>query len=131
EDPAQTFTVEKKVVTPGDPKIGTTVAVDGSADKVLPLTGGTVVDTVAFENLTVGQEYELNGEVRTAPAGVDTGITATATFTPETAGGTTEVTFTLTAAQAQEYAGQDLVVYEYLYQDDELIAKHTDPTDEA
>ena len=31
---------------PADPWIGTSVAVDGSDDKVLPLTGGTVVDTV-------------------------------------------------------------------------------------
>src|SRR5699024_10847256 len=61
---------------PDDPSIGTTVAVDGSDDKVLPLTGGTVIDTVAYEGLTPGETYQLDGEVRTAPAGEETGITA-------------------------------------------------------
>lgn len=80
---------------PVEPEIGTTVAVEGNPDKVPALTGGTVIDTVAYKGLTPGKTYTLTGEVRTSPAGEQTGITATATFTPEAATGTTTVTFTI------------------------------------
>ncbi|WP_337110792.1 VaFE repeat-containing surface-anchored protein, partial [Prescottella equi] len=95
------------------------------------MTGGTVVDTVAYQGLTPGQTYDLTGEVRAAPAGERTGITATASFTAESASGTTAVTFEITADQATEYAGQDLVVFEYLTLDGAAVAEHTDPTDQA
>lgn len=91
-------------VTPIDPSIGTTVAVDCSDEKVLPLTGGTVTD-IAYEGLTAGETYVMNGEIRTAPAGEETGITATAEFTPENTSGTTTVSFEITAEQVAEYAG--------------------------
>src|SRR5690625_3470638 len=113
------------------PSIGTTVAVDGSDDKVLPLTGGTVIDTVAYEGLETGVEYTLTGEIRTAPDGEETGITATATFTPEEADGTTTVEFEISAEDIAAYAGQNLVVYEYLTLNGEPVADHTDPEDEA
>ena len=113
------------------PSIGTTVAVDGSDDKVLPLTGGTVIDTVAYEGLETGVEYTLTGEIRTAPDGEETGITATATFTPEEANGETTVEFVITAEDIAAYAGQNLVVYEYLTLNGEPVADHTDPEDEA
>src|SRR5699024_2582285 len=114
-DGEQTYTVEEEHGAPGpDPSNGTSVAVDGSDAKVLPLTGGTVVDTVSFEGLTAGETYDLAGEVRTAPAGDETGITASAEFTPEAASGTTTVTFEITGEHVAEYAGQDLVVFEYL-----------------
>ncbi|MET8317464.1 collagen-binding domain-containing protein, partial [Rhodococcus erythropolis] len=118
-------------VVPGERTIGTTVSVPGSADKVLPLTGGTVTDTVAYTGLTPGTAYTLSGDIRTAPAGTATGITATASFTPENSSGTTAVTFTITADQVAEYAGQDLVVFEYLTLGGAPVAEHTDPTDTA
>ncbi|UCR87851.1 VaFE repeat-containing surface-anchored protein [Mycetocola spongiae] len=131
KDQAQTFTVAKQPLKVVDPKIGTTVAVDGSQVKVLPLTGGTVIDTVAYEGLTPGTKYELAGEVRTAPAGEKTGIVASAEFTPTTAAGTTTVEFVITADQVAAYAGQDLVVFEYLTADGQPVAEHTDPKDQA
>src|SRR5699024_5909256 len=85
----------------------------------------------AYEGLTPGETYQLDGEVRTAPAGEETGITATAQFTPEEESGTTTVTFTITAEQVADYAGQDLVVFEYLTLDGEPVAEHTDPEDQA
>src|SRR5699024_436606 len=114
-DEAQTFTVAE--ADPADPWIGTSVAVDGSDEKVLPLTGGTVIDTVRYQNLEAGKTYELRGELRVAPTGEATGITAEKTFTPDSADGTTEVTCELSAEQAEQSAGLDLVVYEYLYLD--------------
>lgn len=41
------------------------------------------------------------------------------------------MTFTITADQVANYTGQALVVYEYLTLDDEPIAEHTDPEDQA
>ncbi len=113
------------------PVIGTTVSVAGSDVKVLPLTGGSVVDTVAFEGLTPGVEYELQGSVRTPGDGADTGISAFASFVPEAAQGSVDVTFEITGEQVAEYAGQSLVVFEFLSVGGELVAEHADPDDEA
>lgn len=117
--------------SPTEPSIGTTVAVVGSDDKVLPLAGGTVIDTVTYAGLTPGETYRLSGELRTSPAGESTGITASAEFTPETASGTATVTFEINAQQAAAYAGQALVVFEYLTLNGEPVAEHTDPEDGA
>lgn len=114
-----------------DPSIGTTVAVAGSDAKVLPLTGGTVIDTVAYENLTVGVEYTLEGELFVAATGVSTKLTASATFTPSASNGSTTVTFTLSAEDVAAFAGQDLVVFEYLSLDGDPVAEHADLDDEA
>lgn len=111
------------------PRIGTTVTVQGSPNKVLPLSGGAVIDTVGYEGLIPGETYVLSGEIHTAPGGTSTGITATATFTPDATSGTTTVTFAITAEQAAAYAGQDLVVFEYLTLGGSPVAEHTDPTD--
>jgi len=113
-----------------EPRIGTTVAVVGSDVKVLPLTGGTVVDRVAYEGLTPGVEHVVTGTIRTAPDGTDTGITASTTFTPTEASGTVEVTFEITAEQVAGLAGRDLVVFEHVTVDGRPIAEHADPTDE-
>nr|NLD40944.1 VaFE repeat-containing surface-anchored protein [Actinomycetales bacterium] len=131
KDDAQSFVVDEKPEPQPEPSIGTTVSVTGSDAKVLPLTGGEVIDTVKFENLTPGTTYTLKGEVRTAPAGETTGITAYAKFLAKEANGYAFVTFTISADDVAAYAGQDLVVYEYLYLEGELAADHTDPTDEA
>lgn len=112
-----------------EPQIGTTVSVQGSANKVLPLSGGTVIDTVGYEGLIPGETYVLTGEIHTAPGGTSTGITGTATFTPDATSGTATVTFAITAEQAAAYAGQDLVVFEYLTLGGSPVAEHTDPTD--
>ncbi|TQM97216.1 hypothetical protein FB476_2120 [Ornithinimicrobium humiphilum] len=114
-----------------DPRIATTVSVPGSEGKVVPFTGGTLVDTVAYEDLTPGVEYTLDGQVRVVADGSATGIVASATFVPESASGTVEVTFEITGEQAAEYAGQALVVFEYLKAGGELVAEHADLEDEA
>lgn len=117
-----------------EPWIGTTVAVDGTDDKILPLTGGTVTDTVAYENLDPDTSYELRGEIHDVDTGDSTHITAETTFTPEAADGTVDVTFDIDADQITDYAGRDLVVFEYLATSedpDTVIAEHTDLHDEA
>ncbi|WP_344100198.1 VaFE repeat-containing surface-anchored protein, partial [Myceligenerans crystallogenes] len=126
-DPAQTFTVAE---LPLVPEIATSVAVAGTDDKVMPLTGGDLVDTVSYAGLTAGTEYVLSGTVMTS-GGTSTGIVASRTFTPAESSGTVEVTFTLVADDVAAYAGQSLVVFEELGLADEVVAEHEDLTDPA
>ena len=116
------------------PAIGTSVSVEGSQDKVLPVSGGTVVDTVSFEGLTPGTEYVVSGTVMAFGEDgsvVATDMTGSASFTPESAVGTVDVTFTVSAEQAAAYAGQSLVVFEKVTAGGDLVASHEDPEDEA
>ena len=55
-------------------------------------------------------------------------VTAEVEFTPESAGGTVELTYTL---DASTLAGTTIVVFETLYSDGVEIAAHTDINDEA
>ncbi|WP_053543967.1 VaFE repeat-containing surface-anchored protein [Corynebacterium deserti] len=133
DDEEQTFWVERT------PEIGTKAVVTGYPDNILPLTGGEVVDTVSYTDLRPNTEYVLNGEimhVSAAGAVNATGIEGTATFTTPAAAagesyvsGTAEVTFTISAAQAEEYAGEKLVVFEELFLGTTKIAEHRDATD--
>lgn len=43
------------------PAIGTSAVDRSDGDKILPHTGGTVIDKVAYEGLEVGAEYTVNG----------------------------------------------------------------------
>lgn len=119
-----------------DPVIGTSVAVEGSDVKVLPVSGGIVIDTVTYEGLTVGQKYILEGELFTK-AGVATGIKGSQEFTAEAADGSVAVAFEISADQIAEYAGQKLVAFESLFElnddvkSEDPVAEHRDVEDEA
>ncbi|AGN17905.1 VaFE repeat-containing surface-anchored protein [Corynebacterium glutamicum] len=134
EDEAQTFTVDELPVA--DPVIGTSVAVEGSDVKVLPVSGGTVIDTVTYEGLTVGQKYILEGELFTK-AGVATGIKGSREFIAEAADGSVAVAFEISADQIAEYAGEKLVAFESLFElnddvkSEDPVAEHRDVEDEA
>ena len=115
------------------PGIGTTAkeAVSGTkfgkADKI------TLVDTVSYRNLTPGTEYILKGILMDKETGesVKVGgqeVTAEATFKPEEASGTADVTF---AFDASSLAGHTLVVFEELFQTEASVAEHKDITDEG
>lgn len=106
------------------------VAVDGNTTKVLPATGGSITDTVSYTGLDKGTRYTLDGKVVTA-SGTDTGVQATVTFVAEASSGTVAVPFTFSAEQAASYAGQSLVVFEYLSQDGTAVAQHADLSDLA
>lgn len=120
--------------------IGTTLvdATDGD-NIILPSTETTVVDTVTYENLIPGKEYELTGTLMTIDeaTGQETPlydaqgneVTATTTFVPNNSYGTTEVEFTFDSTELAE--GQKVVAFEYLYKDDVLVATHADIDDES
>lgn len=113
-----------------EPEIGSSVAVEGTDDKVLPVGGGTVIDTVNYSGLTAGAEYVVVSTVMTAD-GTSTGVTAETTLTPTEASGTLDVPLTFTAEQAQADAGRPLVVFEVLTLDGTRVAAHEDLADEA
>ncbi len=141
DDAAQTFWVEEPEI-----EIGTTAEVTGSSDNILPITGGEVVDTVAYTNLKPNTEYRLDGEIMHVDENgtvTSTGVNASTTFTtdPAAAGefyvsGTADVTFQISGAVAVEYGGEKLVVFEQLFNPasptpEEPIATHEDPEDPA
>ena len=114
------------------PKIGTTATVDGqhTAD---PTGEITIVDVVEYTGLTPGETYTVSGVLMDKATGntllVDGAeVTAEVEFTPESADGTVELTYTL---DASTLAGTTIVVFETLYSDGVEIAAHTDINDEA
>ncbi len=132
---------EEPEVPSVDPAIGTSAEVtEGAAEdaeKTVSRDGGVITDTVTFGGLKPETEYTMSGELQTAE-GESTGITTAVTFTTPaaeddetTVDGSVELTYEISAEQAQQYAGQSLVVVEQLFLDDELVASHVDLNDKA
>jgi len=109
------------------PAIGTVLTDVADGDHTLPATGGTAVDTIAYENLTPGVEYTATGELVRATDGTTTGITGSTTFTPTSPSGTATVRFDIPSG----YAGQRLVAFESLFEagSSTAAAVHRDLTD--
>ncbi len=118
------------------PGVKTTARDGADDDKTLATKGNVVViDTVSYSNLVVGREYMVTGHLvnkATGEALVVNGekVTASTTFTAETADGTVDVTFTF---DATDVAAGDYVVFEQLYdvETGALIASHEDVNDES
>ena len=121
-----------EITEPEKPTLGTTATVDGqhTAD---PTGEITIVDVVEFTGLIPGETYTVSGVLMDKATGepllVDGAeVTAEVEFTPESADGTVELTYTL---DASALAGTTIVVFETLYSDGVEIAAHTDINDEA
>lgn len=96
----------------------------------------TIVDTVLYENVMPGYEYQLRGELinrRTGEA-VTTSkgekITAEITFIPEDFAGSVDVTFTFDAIDAK-LEGEVTVCYETLLVNNIELADHKDKNDKG
>ena len=133
---------EGQTVTIIPPRIGTTAADGFDGDKtVVADSETTVVDTVSYTNLIPGKEYTLSGtlmvkgtddegNVTEEPLTVNgEPVTAETTFTPETADGTVDVTFTFDSSALTE--GTEIVAFESLTRGDVELAAHADINDEA
>lgn len=88
----------------------------------------TIVDKVTYQNLIPGEEYTIKGILMDRSTGApllleETEIKAETTFTPEKAAGTAEVEFTF---QAGSLKNKELVVFEKLYINGEVLAAHED-----
>ena len=113
-------------------EIGTKAAdkVDGDQD-VSEDVEMTIVDTVAYTNLTPGKEYVMKGVLMDKSTGeplvVDgKEVRSELTFTPEEPNGEVALEFTF---DADGMAGTTVVVFETLYRNDKEIAVHADIED--
>lgn len=94
----------------------------------------TLVDTVTYDNLVIGNTYTLNGvlmDKETGEAVEDSEgneITATIEFTPETNDGSVSLEFVF---DASELAGKTVVAFEEVTREDFTVAVHQDINDEA
>lgn len=115
------------------PKVGTT-AKDGKTKTHTgnATTDATIVDTVKYENLVVGKKYTVSGYLMVK----DTNkpflingkkVTASTTFTAESANGTVDLTYKFDATALK---GKDIVVFEDVYYKDIKVATHADINDE-
>ena len=120
----------------GVPEIGTTATVNGE-HTAEPAEEVTVVDTVTYKNLKVGETYKVSGVLMDKETGepllVGEGeeqaqVIAEVEFTPTSSEGTVELTYTL---DASALAGEAVVVFETLYQDNKEVASHADLEDEG
>lgn len=137
-DKGQTVTVENP-----KPGIGTTAKDGADGDKIITAAAeSTIVDTVEYTNLIPGEEYVLTGALYVKHVNDDGTVTeeplldadgnpvsGKTTFTPETASGSAEVTFTFDASAIPD--GTELVAFETLFHNGEVIAVHADITDEG
>ena len=133
EDKAQTVTVKHPFIT--------TSALDGiDGDKNIVTDDETViVDTVKYSGLIPGKEYTLKGAMQVKKSDEDGNltaeplevdgepVTAETTFTPETASGEVEVTFTFDSRAIADKT--DIVVFESLERTGVEIASHADIED--
>ena len=116
----------------GIPEIGTTALVDGE-HVAEPAEEVTITDTVSYKNLKVGQTYKLSGVLMDKATGEpllvnEQQVTAELEFTPTSPEGTVELSYTF---DASALAGKSVVVFEDLYQDESIVASHTNLEDEG
>lgn len=130
-----------QTVTIRNPHI-TTTALDGvdMNKNVVTDDESIIIDTVSYENLVPGKQYTLkgsmqvkktdkDGKVTAEPLDVDgKPVTAETTFTPDTADGKVDVTFTFDSSAVEDKT--DLVVFESLERGGVSIAEHKDIEDE-
>lgn len=117
-----------------------TYAEHAEGDKLIPADKDQVIkDTVSFNNLQVGKEYTVIGELHFAELDADGNIIdagaleqddkvyqETVTFTAEETSQDVEVEFTI---DASELGGKFLVVFEELYREGVHLGSHSDITD--
>ena len=93
----------------------------------------TIIDTVNYSGLIVGQEYTVKGVLilkgTKEPLLVNgKEVTAEKTFVPEKSSGSVDVEFTFDASALK---GESVVVFEHLYADGVEVASHTDINDKG
>ena len=87
-----------------------------------------IIDTVAYRNLSVKQEYRLEGELYDQTSGKLLEVTSSAAFTPSSSDGTTQLQFRTDTSSLTDHA---IVVFERLYSGTVLIDEHCNPEDKA
>ena len=116
--------------TPDKPEIKTTATVDGNK-LAPPLEEITLIDTVAYSNLTPGKTYTVKGVLMDKSTGekllIDgKEVTAEKEFTPDKPTGNVDIPFTF---KGISLAGKSIVVFENLYHEGVEVAVHADIND--
>ena len=116
----------------GVPEIGTTATVDGE-HTAEPAGEVTLIDTISYKNLKVGETYKISGVLMDKATGEpllvnEQQVAAELEFTPTNSEGTVELTYTF---DGSALAGKSVVVFEDLYQGENVVASHADITDEG
>ena len=126
-DEKQTITIPKQEIR--------TTAKDKNTQKSegIAKKDATIIDTVNYSGLIVGQEYTVKGVLMlkgtNEPLLVNgKEVTAEKTFVPEKSSGSVDVEFTFDASALQ---GEAVVVFEHLYVQDVEVASHTDIEDQG
>lgn len=108
------------------PKIGTK-ATDGDekTNVIKAEKEQKIVDTVAYENLLPGEEYEITTWL-TKDGKKIWGTEVTKKFTPDTVAGEVKATLSFNAAK---YGGENITVFEEISLKHKLVAEHKDKDD--
>ncbi|MEH6891188.1 SpaA isopeptide-forming pilin-related protein [Bacillus sp. JJ864] len=115
-----------------EPSIKTTATNKADGSKELDANESvTIQDKVEYKDLIVGKEYVVKGKLMdkatNKPLLIDgKEVTSETKFTAETKDGFIILDFTFNASELQ---GKEVVVFEELYQDDVLVAIHSDIED--
>lgn len=117
-------------------KVGTTLTgADKKSKDIQKADKVSVVDSVHYENLYVGEKYTVkgtlvDGEGKAIKDSNGNPVTAETEFTPEATTGDVEMTFTLDTSSMAN--GAKVVAYEYVYSaNGTLVGKHEDVNDEG
>ena len=116
----------------GVPEIGTTALVDGE-HVAEPAGEVTLIDIISYKNLQVGETYKISGVLMDKATGEpllvnEQQVAAELEFTPTNSEGTVELTYTF---DGSALAGKSVVVFEDLYQGENVVASHADINDEG
>lgn len=112
------------------PKISTTAQDKTDKDHViLPSKEAKIIDSVEYEGLISGAEYEISGTLMDKDTGKalyinDKLVESTQTFIPNSDSGCVEVCFSFDASELDE--GSVLVAFERLNKDGKMVAEHAD-----
>ena len=116
----------------GVPEIGTTATVNGE-HTAEPAEEVTLIDIISYKNLKVGETYKISGVLMDKATGEpllvnEQQVAAELEFTPTNSEGTVELTYTF---DGSALAGKSVVVFEDLYQGENVVASHADINDEG
>ena len=116
----------------GVPEIGTTATVDGE-HTAEPAGEVTLIDIITYKNLKVGETYKISGVLMDKATGEpllvnEQQVAAELEFTPTSSEGSVELAYTF---DGSALAGKSVVVFEDLYQGENVVASHADINDEG
>lgn len=123
-------TDENQSVRVSNPEIGTKASFLNGSQSSDPFKKVTVNDIISYKDVVKGRNYKLVTKLVKVDNPEEVVTEKATAFTPENTEGETTVSVEINADQ---YRGQKLVFFEYLYdqeKEEELLSKHEDKEDE-